>query len=167
MSNDSNEPDQFISAIEYPQPFDDYVVKLCRSASRYIYILSATLDHTVFDRRELVEAISDLVRGSGQTEVRIVVSDTRALVSRGHQLLNLARRLPSKVLIQKLTEHPDWKGQTLVIRDLNGVLFKPGGSEHDAFYEPDSRASTQQHLDLFKELWRHSVKDPELRSLSL
>jgi hypothetical protein len=52
-----------------------------------------------------------------------------------------------------------------VIRDRDGVLYKPGGSDHDGFYEPDSRASTQGHLELFDELWRYSVEDPDLRNL--
>ena len=55
----------------------------------------------------------------------------------------------------------------VVIRDHDGVLYKPAGSDHDGFYEPDSRASTRKHLELFEELWRYSVQDTELRTLSL
>ena len=169
MSKDERETaaQGFVTAIEYPHPFADYAVKLCQSAARHLYILSPTLDHAVFDAEALTDAISALARDSRQTEIRILVSDTRPLVSRGHRVLTLARRLPSKVLIQKLAEHPDWNGETIVIRDRDGVLYKPGGSDHDAFYEPDSRASTQRHLELFQELWRYSEKDVELRSLSL
>jgi len=171
MSNDEGSHDQasdgFVTAIDYPQPFDDYAVRLCQSASRYLCILSPTLDHAAFDKAELVDAISALVRGSRQTEVRILVSDARALVSKGHLLLNLARRLPSMIHIHKLAEHPDWNNETIVIRDRDGVLYKPGGSDHDAFYEPNSRASTRRHLELFNELWRLSGKDVELRSLTL
>lgn len=171
MSNDAPGPssadDGFVTAIDYPSPFDEFAVRLCRSASRYLYILSPALDHDAFDSPELADALSALVRSSQQTEVRILVSDTRAIVSRGHRLLALARRLPSKVHIQKLVEHPDWNNETIVIRDRDGVLYKPGGADHDAFYEPDSRASTQRHLDRFNELWRFSAKDVELRSLTL
>ena len=55
----------------------------------------------------------------------------------------------------------------MVIRDHDGVLYKPGGADHEGFYEPDSRASTRRHLDLFNDLWRYSVEDIELRALSL
>jgi len=158
---------EFLTGVQYPQPFDQLLVELCRSAARQIFILSPRLDNEVFDNAELVEALSALVRSSRQTRVRILISDSRGLVARGHRLLALARRLPSSVEIQKLAEHPDWKGQTVIIRDRNGVLYKPGGSDHDGFYEPDSRASTQQHLELFEELWRHSAPDIELRSLSM
>ena len=95
------------------------------------------------------------------------MADSRALVTRGHRLLLLARRLPSSVHIQKQADHPQWKGETIVICDRDGVLYKPGDSDHEGFYEPSSRASTQRHLELFEELWRHSAQDVELRSLSL
>lgn len=158
---------EFLTGVDYPHPFDDLAVALCSSASRYVCILSPSLDHAAFDSAELSSALSTLARGSRQTEVRILVSSVTAIVSRGHRLLNLARRMPSSVQVRRLDEHPDWGGQTVVIRDRNGVLYKPGGADSDGFFEPDSRASTQRHLDLFNELWRHSVEDPNLRSLSI
>jgi hypothetical protein len=99
--------------------------------------------------------------------VRVLVQDSRAIATRGHRLLTLARRIPSTIIIQKIEAHPDWNGETLVLRDRDGVLYKPGGSDHGAFYEPDSRASAQAHLTLFEELWRYSNQDDELRTLTL
>ena len=158
---------EFLLGVDYPHPFDELAVALATSAARYVAILSPTLDHAAFDHEELASALSALARGSRQTQVRILVANSSALVSRGHRLLNLARRIPSSVLIRRLDDHPDWNGQTLVIRDRDGVLYKPGGSGNDGFYEPSSRASTERHLELFNELWRHSVQDPNLRSISL
>lgn len=158
---------QFITGVHYPRPFDRLAVELARSASRQICILSPRLDHAAFDNRELSEALSALARRGRQSLIRILVSDARPVVQRGHRLLELARRLPTAVKLQRLAEHPDWKGQTVVTRDRDGVLYKPGDSDHEGFYEPNSRASTQRHLDLFEDLWRHSAQDIEFRSLSL
>jgi hypothetical protein len=158
---------EFTTGVAYPSPFDRYTVALCESATRHIAIQSPQLDHAAFDNSALVDALSALARRSRQAQVRILVNDARSLVSRGHKLLQLARRLPSVVHIRKLAEHPQWNNETIVIRDRDGVLYKPGGSDHDAFYEPDSRASTVRHLELFDELWRYSVEDPELRSLHI
>ena len=162
MSNEG-----FLAGVEYPHPFDELAVELCRSAARHVAILSPTLDHAAFDSSELAAAISALVRSSRQAEVRILISDSRPLVARGHRLLQLARRIPSSLRIQKLEEHPDWNGQTVVIRDRDGVLYRPAEAAKTGFYEPGSRASTQKHLELFDELWRHSAQDIELRALSL
>jgi hypothetical protein len=157
----------YVTGIKYPRPFDQYAVSLCQGASRYICILSPQLDHAAFDNSELVDALSALARRSPQTQVRILIGDSRPLVTRGHHLLQLARRLPSTIHIRKLAEHPQWNNETVVLRDRNGLLYKPGGSDHDAFYEPNSRASTSRYLELFDELWRFSVEDQELRSITL
>ena len=151
--------------VEYPSPFDQRVIELAESASRYLYILSPNLDYQVFDNPDLVRALSELARRSRQTEIRILVSDSRGLVARGHRLLALARRTPSTVLIRKLEHHPEYKGQTVIIRDRDGLLFKP--AENEGFYHPDSRSDVQPRLELFEDLWRYSSEDPELRSLSL
>lgn len=159
--------DEHIHQVEYPSPFDQRVVELVRGAARHLYILSPRLDHRVFDNADLVSALSELARRSAQTEIRMLISDSRSLVARGHRLLALARRIPSTVLIRKLEHHPEYKGQTLVIRDRDGLLFKPADSENEAFFQPASRPATQPHLELFEDLWRYSSEDPELRSLSL
>ena len=163
MSNDL----QFISGVHYPAPFDELAVELVRTASRQICILSPSLDHVVFDRPELTEALSALARRGRESLIRILISDPRLIVQRGHRLLELARKLPSSVKLQKLAEHPDWHGETIITRDGSGVLYKPGDSNEKGFFEPDSRASTQRHVDLFNELWRYSEPDIEFRSLSM
>jgi len=160
-------PEEFTAGVDYPHPFDEYAIALVQSAVRYVCILSPRLDHAAFDSEELAEALSALARRNRHTRVRILIADSRDIVSRGHRLLQLARRLPSAVHMQKILEHPDWKGQTVVIRDRDGVLFKPAGSGDDGFCQPGSRASTQRHLELFDELWRYSEEDPELRSMRL
>jgi hypothetical protein len=158
---------EFLTGIHYPQPFAELAIELCSSAAREVRILSPRLDHAAFDSEELVDALGVLIRSSRQTRVRILVANPRALVSRGRRLLNLARRVPSSVQLHKLAEHPQWNNETIVICDRDGVLYKPGDSEHDGFYEPSSRASTRRHLELFDELWRCSAHDPELRALSI
>ncbi len=163
----TEEPGGFRNGVTYPKPFDSLAVELCTSARRELCIQSPQLDHQVFDQPALIAAVSALVRSSSQSRVRILVADARPLINRGHRLLELARRTPSKVHIQRLSEHPQWNQETLVIRDRDGVLYKPGGSDHEAFFEPRSRASTQRHLELFDELWRQSSVDPNLRSLAL
>ena len=149
------------------QTFDDLAVELCNSARRYVAILSPCLDSAAFNNPELASAISHLVRQSRQSEVRILVNDVRPLVARGHHLLQLARRMPSALRIRKLADHPDWNGETVVIRDRDAVLFKPAGSEDRAFCEMDARPVAEQYLERFEDLWRYSEEDPDLRALAL
>lgn len=157
----------YTTGIDYPHPFAEWAIALTTDASREICILSPDLDHRAFDDRTLVDALSALARRSRQSRVRILVSDYRPMIQRGHRLLTLARRLPSSILLQQLNEHPDWKGETLVIKDRSGVLCKPAEADKAAFCEPDSRARAERYLDLFEELWRHSAPHIEFRSVPL
>ncbi len=162
-----NAADGFVSGIDYPAPFCDFAGQLATSARRYLYILSPQLDPRVFDRAELASALAALARRSRQTDIRMLVADASPLVRQGHRLLQLARRLPSKVHLQVLPEHPEWPGQTVVLRDRNGVLYQPPDSDGGGFYEPDSRASALPHLERFQSLWRASHTCVELRQLHL
>jgi len=151
----------------YPHPFDELSVELCDSARRYIRILSPHLDREVFDRPELYDALGKLARRSRHSEIRILITESRPLVEHGHRLLNLARRIPSLVKIQKLSQHPELNDDTMVIRDSDGLLFKPAGSEHQGVYEPDSRAIVEGYVERFDELWLRSAPDSNLRQLQI
>ena len=151
----------------YPTPFDELAVELCNEARRTIRILSPDLDHQVFDSEVLCDKISALARRSRYSDVRILVKDTRAIVQRGHRLLELSRRIPSLVHIQVLAEHPEMNDDTMVIRDRDGLLFKPGDSEHQGIVEPDSKATAKGYIERFDELWERSVPDSQLRRLGL
>jgi hypothetical protein len=166
MSNDRRSA-HYQAPVEYPHPFADLAVSLCQTARRQVYVLSPQLDHEVFDSETLADCLSRLARGGRETQVRLLVADHRPLVQRGHRLLTLARRLPSAVQLRKLVEHPDWNGETCVVRDRDGVLFSSGEGDQHAFYEPDSPATTQRHLERFEDFWRLAQPDVEFRSLSL
>jgi len=151
----------------YPHPFDELAVELCGSARRYIRILSPHLDREVFDNVALSDAIASLARRSRNSDIRILIQNSRPLVEQGHRLLTVARRIPSLVHIQKLSHHPELNDDTMVIRDMDGLLFKSGGSEHQGFFEPDSRAVVREYVERFDDLWQHSVPDIDLRQLRI
>ena len=147
-------------------PFRELACALCVSCSRYLKIISPHLDHTIFDSLDVVDAISALARGDSHSRVQILIADSRPIIQKGHRLLNLSRRLPSSILIRKLSDHPEMNGQTVLVGDLDKVLFMPG-EEGPGFYDPDSRASAQQFTDKFDSLWECGIVDPEFRRLGL
>lgn len=156
-----------IVRLRYPAPFDQLVVAQARLARRELAILSPDLDTRLFNSDDLTDAIRRLAREERRARVRILVRDARALLGRGHALLSLARRIPTKVSIKRLAEHPDWDGDTQILRDRNSLLALPGTTRDPGFYRPDDRARCESGLGRFEELWRVGVVDPEFRALSL
>jgi predicted GNAT family N-acyltransferase len=151
----------------YPQPFADIAVHLVRRARRQLRLYSPRLDHQAFDRSELAAALTDFARSSRHSEVRILICDSRPLVSRGHRLVSLMRRLPSKIAIQTLTHHPELPTDTFLLQDNRGTLFKPNDADRKGFVEPDNGAVCLKYQETFDDLWLRSRPDPELRILGL
>jgi predicted GNAT family N-acyltransferase len=164
---DYRDCDEPLVKLRYPQPFAQLVVAQARLARRELRILSPRLDGRVFDNEELEDAIRSLLRQGRMSRVQILVQDARSMVQRGHRLLKLARRLPSSVEMRKLREHPDWNGDTLVVRDRDSLLALPAGDTDPGFYRPGDRARCQSEIARFDELWRVAEVDPEFRALSI
>ena len=167
MQIDYSQVQHFVNGIDYPEPFAVMAQSLADSARRNIRIYSANLDHDVFDRRELAAAMTALARRGRLSEVKILVSDARPMVSRGHRLLEIARRLSSTITIRVLPQHPELPDATYLVRDHDGVVYKPDERGANGFYEPDSRASAKRFVDSFDYLWRQGQTDPRLRQLTL
>ncbi len=167
MLIDYRTADYFITGVEYPEPFATLVQGLADTARRNLRIYSATLDHEVFDRRELATAMSNLARRGRLSEVKILVSDARPMVSRGHRLLEITRRLSSFMSIRVLPEHPSLPEATYVVRDHDGIAYKPNERGGNGFFEPDSRASAKRFVESFDQLWHQGQTDPRLRQLTL
>jgi predicted GNAT family N-acyltransferase len=157
----------FITGVEYPEPFATLAVTLADKARRHLRIYSHTLDHEVFDNADLAAAMTRLVRRGRQSDIRILVNDPRPMVSRGHRLLQLSRRLSSTISIRVLDEHPELPEASYIVRDHDGILYKPDERGANGFFEPDSRASAKRFVEGFDVLWRWGKTDPRLRRLTL
>lgn len=167
MLIDFSGADQFISHVTYPQPFTQLALELALSARRELRMYSAELDPEVFDTDELSSAMTALARRSRLAKIRMLINDAKPVANRGHRLLSLSRRLSSIIQIRVVQEHPELPNATFVIRDNNGVVYKPDERGRGGFYEPDSRASAKRFVDQFDMLWHWGQTDPRLQQLRL
>jgi predicted GNAT family N-acyltransferase len=158
---------QPVSGVTYPEPFATLALELALTARRSLSIYSQQLDREVFDNPEMVSAITALARRSRDSDVRILINDPRPMIKQGHRLLELARRLSSTVHIRVIEEHPELPEATFMLRDNDGTVYKPDERRQTGFYEPDSRAAAQSHIEKFDDLWRWGRVDSGLRLLRL
>ncbi|MEM6301001.1 MAG: GNAT family N-acetyltransferase [Pseudomonadota bacterium] len=159
--------DSLLYPVRYPQPFSDLVVAQARLARRELRILSPRLDRAAFEQQDLYSAVRQLLKRGRMSRVQVIVQDVPSLIARGHGMLELARRLPSAVEIRALKEHPQWNGDTLIIRDRDSVLTRSSGDHAAAFYRPQDRARAKTAVSRFDDLWNASTVSPEFRSLSI
>jgi predicted GNAT family N-acyltransferase len=164
---DYSDARQFIQHVGYPHPFATLALQLAQSARRDLRIYSAVLDPDVFDSAELNSAITTLARRSRNSNIRMLINDARPVVENGHRLLTLSRRLSTSTKIRVLDEHPDLPDATFLVRDNDGVVYKPDERGRGGFYEPDSRASAKRFVEQFDRLWHWGNTDPRLQLLSI
>ncbi|MEQ8860163.1 MAG: GNAT family N-acetyltransferase [Pseudomonadales bacterium] len=134
---------------------------------RHLVILSQQLDHTLFDNPPVVAAISEFARSSPASDVRILVNDSSLIVSRGHRLVELARRLDSHIRIRRISNDTPPGEQSFVAWDGLGYLLLPDFRDYHAvvdLYDPVQAKKMQDGFDYY---WTRSVQDPELRTLRL
>jgi predicted GNAT family N-acyltransferase len=139
-------------------------------ARRHIQIVSSLLDPLLFERAEFVTAISGFVRGARSAQVRILLGDSSQIVARGHRLVELARRLDSRIAIRRLPpvgDSPESGEMSFVTWDDQGYWLLPDFREYQALHDFDDPVQAARLMERFERLWNRSAADPELRVLSL
>lgn len=142
------------------------VIELVLSARRNVSILSSNLDQALFANAECLAAISSMARRSRSARVRILVEDTKAIAEMAHPLLELARRLPSKVEMRRLADD-DVPRRSFIVVDQEAVWVQPDRDAYVGWSNLHDRVEARRLLEEFTTLHDRSTDDPELRLLSL
>ena len=154
-------------SIQSSEPSDSRIAlqRLCSQARDIVRISSPYLNPSLFDNEELRTALSELARHSRYTEVRILVSHSKAIAEGGHRLLHLSRRLSTSVAMRQLVL-PDQELQAeYVLADDCGVI-QLAANEHDpASIHFCNRVRNKTLTEQFDHLWHKSHPATELRTL--
>jgi len=140
---------------------------LLANARRTVVLLSCSLDPQLFASEPCIASVSALARRSRHTRIRILVDDTKAIAASGHALLELARRLPSKVLIRRLPGDRDPPKNSYMVVDGEAVWMLPDQDAYVGWVNQHDRVEARRLSDEFMWLFERSTEDPELRLLSL
>ena len=130
-------------------------------------IYSQFLDHNLFDDYRIVEDLSRFIRRAPPVSLQILLHDSQLVVSRGHRLIELARRMDSKIEIRCISSEMAQDEHSCVLWDDEGYWLLPDYRDYDAvanLYDPVRARKLQ---DRYAYLWSRSAIDRELRLLRL
>jgi predicted GNAT family N-acyltransferase len=136
-------------------------------ARRTMRIYSQELDHNFFDRDDVIDALSTFVRRGPPARLLILIHSSSAIISRGHRLLELARRLDSKVEIRAVPSELADDGHSCVVTDEQGYFLMPDHREYQGLANRYDPVQASRLAERFDYLWQRSEPDPELRVLRL
>lgn len=140
---------------------------MTRQAKHYLDIFTYDLDKPVYDQLEFLDAVKRLALECRGIGIRILLQDSERARREGHRLIDLSRRLTSKMEIRRphadYIDHPE----NFIIADRIGYIRRRGIGRHEGeanFYHPiEARLLT----DFFSEVWERSEQESSLRRLYL
>lgn len=143
------------------------LVSILDKPSRLVRIYSQELDHSLFNQSEVVELLSQFVRHGPPARLQILIHSSSSIVSRGHQLLELARKLNSKIEIRTVPAELASDRHSCVVVDGRGYFLLPDHREYLATANAFDPVQAERLTERFDYLWERSRTDPELRVLRL
>lgn len=153
--------------LESADDFRSQTLQICQGARRHLDVLSHHLDFGVFDHPPTLEAISKMARAHRLARVRLLVRDSQPLIDRGHGLVRLAQRLPTKVELRKLVVEPENGDMAFLLCDRDRVIYKGDDNVYRGFVNRDGAAEVQRLRTIFERIWEHAHSEPKLKLLHI
>jgi predicted GNAT family N-acyltransferase len=143
-------------------------VTVIASAKREIYIYTRDLEHSLYARNAMIEALKQFAIHSRGGDVRIIVHEPAAAQRQPHPLIHLAQRLPSSFLLRTPTEHEDLQYPSAYLAtDQGAYLFRVLDGRSEGDWSPALPARAKQLIDHFQRVWERSRSCTEFRALGL
>lgn len=170
MTSPGREDEESGSEVDYlnsPAEFREAILAISQNTRRELSVFSPDLTATLYDRPELEQALSDLARRHRRAQIRLLVADTQALVERGHSLVRLAQRLPSKIRLRKLTNDIECKAPSFILSDREHLLYQNDREQYRGFLDTQAAGQVKTLREIFDRAWESAEEDPRLRPLFL
>lgn len=157
-----------VQRIEYGSQALQLLREFSHQARRSVDIFTQTLPLGLYADTQLVNNLSSLARRNANSVIRIIVRDTRPLLSGSQPLVHLARRLPSKIEIRQYIEGAADPDHSLFCVDRSALIAFSDEAVPAGFARGQARAESRRLLEDFNYVWNHgSRSDPNLRILHL
>jgi len=143
------------------------MLTMCAQARHIVRLSSHRLNPDLFDTAELRSALSHLARAFRDSEVRILVADSRSLAEHGHRLLSLSRRLSSKVVMRRVALPEHEQLPEYLLADDWGVITFGSSEQAPTMVSLRDRPANRNLAEAFDALWQRSQTPVELRQIVL
>lgn len=137
-------------------------VALAAQAKTEILIFSEDLEPDLYNLNAFVDAARHMLGNDTNAKVNILVHDISRVVQRGHKLIDLSRRVSSRVEIRKLDQPYH---HAFMVVDGVGIVDRRRAERFEtvaSFNDPSEARNLQR---FFKSVWEKSSMSLEARAL--
>ena len=134
---------------------------------RTLAIQSYDLDPIIYDNADFIEAVRQIAVSSTRADIKILIEDSRKIISSGHRLIELARQLSSFIEIRKINTDLKTVSEAFLIADETALIYRRQPQRYEGFVNFNERGRCRLLLADFKDSWEKAAPDPELRRLHI
>jgi hypothetical protein len=142
-------------------------IALAAGARRELLIFSPDLEPDLYDQRDFLAAVRQLALARPWHPVRILVGEPQRAVLAGHRLIELSRRLNSRIAIRRVAEDFRDRADAFLIADGKGYCLRRLAERPEALMESQAPGQARRLRAEFQQIWEHSDEDTELRRLHI
>ena len=125
------------------------------------------LEPVIFDRQPFLDAIRAMIQGYRHSCLHILLQDGRSAVQNGNRLIELSRRLSSRIQIRRPPAEYLKDCATFLLADNSGYLHRPLYSRYEGTASFNNPATVLRLQQYFMQVWERSQADAEMRRLHL
>ncbi|MEM7466614.1 MAG: hypothetical protein AAF387_06980 [Pseudomonadota bacterium] len=156
-----------MQAFESREELFEITCNMLGRGSRSLDIVSRHLDPLIYDQSETIDLIKGIILGNRHAQVRLVVTDLRPVLSRGHRLLDLTHRLSSFIEIRVPGKSHKNFNEALLIADNSAYIYRPFADRYEGEAHYYDRGKARDLSARFDELWEKADIHPGLRRLHI
>lgn len=145
----------------------DLTDSMVGQANQRLWLYDRLLDHDLYDRQRFRELVSSVARRHRLSEVRLLIHDDQPLIKRRHQLVELMRRLPSRIKLRLVNADHPHEGQPFMLADREGVVYRHDFIRPSGFAAFADSRRVRLLSEQFQRMWDAGQHSLELRELPL
>lgn len=145
----------------------DLIDSVAGQAGQRVWLYDRVLEHNLYDRHRFRELISALARRHRLSEVRLLIHDDGPLVKRRHKLVELMRRLPSRIELRLVCQDYPVEDQPFMLADRDGLVYRHDFSKPEGYAKFSDPGRVKLLAENFQRMWDAGRSSLELRELPL
>lgn len=142
-------------------------IHMASQGQRSLNLFTPNLDPRVFDNEAFIDAVKKIALHNPRSKVQILILNPTEVVSRGHRIVELARKISSHVFIHRADDEDQTHVDTFMVVDDVGLIRRAHNDRFEGLAEFNNPGEARLLVKRFNEAWERSQPEPELRRLHL
>jgi len=159
--------DEQLWQFDDPDSLLDLMDSLAGQARQRLWLYDQLLEHELYNRDRFRQLLLTLARRHRMSEIRLLIHDDKPLVRRRHQLVELMRRMPSKISLKLIDDQNALEQQPFLLVDREGALWRQDFTKPKGFAGFCEAGRVRRLAENYQRMWDVARPSLELRELAL